>query len=324
MRAIHITSSGGPEVLELQETPKPTLEKNQVLIRVKAAGINRSDVITRKDIETYGNSLSQTLIPGLEVSGIIEEIGTEVKDKKNGDKVCALIPNGGYAEYVAVDSSHCLPIPEGVSLEDAAGIPETVFTVWFNVFMMGKLQSGEKLLIHGGTSGIGTMGLQMAKALGCETYSTAGTAEKVDFLKRMGVDHVINYKEQAFEEVWKNERIDVILDMIGGDYTLKNLGILNNKGRLIFINGMKNVDTSINILMIMAKSLTITGSFLKPQPAEVKTQIAKEVENNIWPMFASKKIYPVIYKKMPLAEAASAHRLMESNQHIGKILLTMD
>lgn len=324
MKAIHITKSGGPEVLELQETPKPIPQKTQILIKVKAAGINRSDVITRNDTETYGKGSSQTLIPGLEVSGIIEEIGAEVKDKKVGDSVCALIPEGGYAEYVAVDSSHCLRIPDGVTLEDAAGIPETVFTVWFNVFMMGKLKSGEKLLIHGGTSGIGTMGLQMAKAWGCETYSTAGTAEKVDFLKKMGVDHVINYKEQAFEEVWKDEKIDVILDMVGGDYTLKNLGILNNKGRLIFINGMKNVETTVNILTIMAKSLTITGNFLKPQPTEVKAQIAQEVEKNIWPMFDSKKIYPVIYKKMPLAEAADAHQLMESNQHIGKILLTMD
>lgn len=324
MKAIHITKSGGPEVLELQETPKPTPEKNQVLIKIKAAGINRSDVITRENVETYGNSLSQTTIPGLEVSGVIEEIGAEVKDKKVGDKVCALIPDGGYAEYVAVDSSHCLPVPDGISLEDAAGIPETVFTVWFNIFMTGKLQPGEKLLIHGGTSGIGTMGLQMAKAWGCETYTTAGSAAKVDFLEKMGVDHVINYKEHAFEKVWKDEKIDVILDMVGGDYTLKNLSILNNKGRLIFINGMKNVETTINILMIMAKSLTITGNFLKPQPDEVKTQIAQEVEKNIWPMFESKKIYPVIYKKMPLAEAAEAHRLMERSEHIGKILLTME
>lgn len=324
MKAIHITKSGGPEVLELQETPKPIPQKKQVLIKVKAAGINRSDVITREDIETYGKSSSQTIIPGLEVSGIIEEIGAEVKDKKVGDKVCALISDGGYAEYVAVDSSHCLPIPEGVSLEDAAGIPETVFTVWFNVFMMGKLQPGEKLLIHGGTSGIGTMGLQMAKAWGCETYTTVGSSEKAEFLKKMGVDHVVNYKEQAFEEVWKDEKIDVILDMIGGDYTLKNLDIFNKNGRLIFINGMQNVETTINILTVMGKNLTITGSFLKPQPAEVKTQIAQEVEKYIWPMFNSKKIHPIIYKTFPLSEAADAHRLMESSDHIGKILLTME
>ena len=323
MRAIHITKSGGPEVLQLQETPKPRPEKNQVLIKVRAAGVNRSDVITRKNTATYGKDSPQTLIPGLEVSGIIEEIGDEVKDKKIGDEVCALISDGGYAEYVAVDSSHCLPIPEGITLEDAAAIPETVFTVWFDVFMLGKLQPGEKLLIHGGTSGIGTTGLQMAKAWGCETYSTAGTEEKVEFLKNLGVDHVINYKKEAFEEVLKEEKIDVILDMVGGDYTQKNLEILNKKGRTVYINGMKSVDVNINLRTIMAKNLTLTGSFLKPQTAEVKTQIAKDVEKNIWPMFHSKQIRPIIYKTFPLAEAGEAHRLMESSEHIGKILLTM-
>ncbi|WP_312819392.1 NAD(P)H-quinone oxidoreductase [Kaistella carnis] len=323
MKAIHITKSGGPEVLQLQETPKPTPEKNQVLIKVKAAGVNRSDVITRKNTATYGKGSPQTLIPGLEVSGVIELLGTEVKDKKVGDQVCALISDGGYAEYVAVDSSHCLPIPEGISLEDSAAIPETVFTVWFDVFMLGKLQPGEKVLIHGGTSGIGTMGLQMAKAWGCETYSTAGTEEKVAFLENLEVDHVLNYKKEAFEEVWKDEKIDVILDMVGGDYTQKNLDILNKKGRLVYINGMKSIDANINLRTIMAKNLTLTGSFLKPQTDEVKTQIAQQVEKNIGPMFRSKEIHPIIYKKFPLAEAAEAHRLMETSEHIGKILLTM-
>ena len=323
MHAIHITKSGGPEVLQLQETPKPTLEKNQVLIKVKAAGVNRSDVITRQNTATYGKGSPQTLIPGLEVSGVIEEIGADVTDKKVGDQVCALISDGGYAEYVAVDSSHCLPIPDGISLTDAAAIPETVFTVWFNVFHLGKLQPGEKLLIHGGTSGIGTMGLQMAKAWGCKTYTTAGTEDKINFLKKMGVDKVINYKKEAFEEVWKDEKIDVILDMVGGDYTQKNLEILNKKGRLVYINGMKGADVNINLRTIMAKNLTLTGSFLKPQTGELKTQIAKEVEKNIWPLFHSKAIHPIIYKKFPLAEAAEAHQLMESSEHIGKILLTM-
>lgn len=324
MKAIHITKSGGPEVLQPQETPKPTLEKNQVLIKVKAAGVNRSDVITRKNTATYGKGSPQTLIPGLEVSGVIEEIGAEVKYKKVGDQVCALISDGGYAEYVAVDSSHCLPIPEGMSVEDAAAIPETVFTVWFNVFHLGKLQPGEKLLIHGGTSGIGTMGLQMAKAWGCKTYTTAGSEDKIDFLQKMGVDKVINYKKEAFEEVLKDEKIDIILDMVGGDYTQKNLEILNKKGRLCYINGMKSMDVNINLRTIMAKNLTMTGSFLKPQTADVKTQIAKDVEKNIWPMFHSKEIHPIIYKTFPLAEAAEAHHLMESSEHIGKILLTMD
>lgn len=323
MKAIHITKSGGPEVLQIQETPKPIIADNQVLIKVKAAGINRSDVITRQNTNTYGKGSPTTLIPGLEVSGIIEEIGEEVKNHKVGDQVCALISDGGYAEYVAVESSHCLPIPEGISLEDAAAIPETVFTVWFDVFHLGNLQPGEKLLIHGGTSGIGTMGLQMAKAWGCITYSTAGTDEKVDFLKNMGVDHVINYKKENFEDVWKDEKIDVILDMVGGNYTQKNLEILNNKGRLVYINGMQSMEANINLRTVMAKNLTLTGSFLKPQTAEVKSQIAQEVKENIWPMFQTKAIYPIIYKKFPLSEASDAHRLMESSDHIGKILLIM-
>ncbi|AZI32430.1 NAD(P)H-quinone oxidoreductase [Kaistella carnis] len=324
MKAIHITKSGGPEVLQLQETPQPSPTENQVLIKVKAAGVNRSDIITRQNTATYGKGSPTTLIPGLEVSGEIIEIGLAVTDKKVGDKVCALIADGGYAEYVAVDSSHCLPVPEGISLTDAAAIPETVFTVWFNVFHLGKLQPGEQLLIHGGTSGIGTMGLQMAKAWGCKTYTTAGSEDKIDFLQKMGVDKVINYKKEAFEEVLKDEKIDVILDMVGGDYTQKNLEILNKKGSLCYINGMKSMDVNINLRTIMAKNLMVTGSFLKPQTAEVKTQIAKDVEKNIWPMFHSKEIHPIIYKTFPLAEAAEAHRLMESSEHIGKILLAMD
>ncbi len=324
MKAIHITKSGGPEVLKLQETPRPKLENDQVLIKVKAAGVNRSDVITRQNTDTYGKGFSGIMIPGLEVSGEIVEIGSNVIDKKIGDPVCALISGGGYAEYVAVDSAHCLRIPEGISLTDAAAIPETVFTVWFNVFHLGKLQKGEKLLIHGGTSGIGTMGLQMAKAWGCKIYTTAGSDEKIDFLNKMNLGRVINYKKEAFEEVLKAEKIDVILDMVGGDYTQKNLTILNKKGRLIYINGMKSMDVTINLRTIMSKNLTVTGSFLKPQSAEVKTQITKEVEKYIWPLFDSKQIHPVIYKTFPLEEAAEAHRLMENGTHIGKILLTME
>ena len=324
MKAIQITKSGGPEVLELKETPKPKPEKHQVLIKVKAAGVNRSDVITRQNTNTYGSESEGPLIPGLEVSGEITQIGDDVNDKNVGDKVCALIAGGGYAEYVAVDSSHCLSIPEGVSLTDAASLPETVFTVWFNVFHLCKLQPEEKLLIHGGTSGIGTMGLQMAKALGSKIYTTAGSDEKIDFLNQMNLGTAINYKKEAFEEVLKDEKIDVILDMVGGDYTQKNLEILNKKGRLVNINGMKSSEATINLRTIMSKNLILTGSFLKPQPAAVKTQIAKEVEKNIWPLFDSKKIRPVIYKKFPLKDAAEAHKLMESSEHIGKILLTVD
>lgn len=324
MKAIHITKSGGPEVLKLKETLKPKLEINQVLIKVKAAGVNRSDIITRENMDTYGKGSHDTLILGLEVSGEIIEVGHNVTDKKVGDKVCALIASGGYAEYVAVDSSHCLPIPEGISLTDAAAIPEAVFTVWFNVFHLGKLQPNEKLLIHGGTSGIGTMGLQMAKALGSLIYTTAGSDEKIEFLNNMNLGKAINYKKEAFEEVFKEEKIDVILDMVGGDYTQKNLEILNEKGRLININGMKSSNVGINLLTIMSKSLIITGSYLKPQSAAVKTQIAKSVKKNIWPLFHAGKIQPIVYKTFPLEDAAEAHKLMESSIHIGKILLTMD
>lgn len=324
MQAIFITKSGGPEVLELKQVAIPAIKNNQVLIKVKAAGVNRSDIITRENLAVYGNGSDKGTIPGLEISGEIAQIGSDVTDKKVGDLVCALIPDGGYSQYVAVEASHVLPIPKGISLQDAAGIAESVFTVWFNVFMLGKLQPTDKVLIHGGTSGIGTMALQMAKAYGCETYSTCGSQEKVDFLKQLGVDHVINYKQQDFQEVWKDQRIDVILDMVGGDYTIKNLDILNTKGRLVFINGMKDFNTNINILTIMAKNLSITGSFLKPQSSQVKTQIAQEVEKHIWPMFESKLVYPVIYKTFPLENAKQAHLLMESSQHIGKILLTMD
>ena len=324
MKAVHITKAGGPEVLKLIETQRPQPQNTQVLIKVKAAGVNRSDVVTRKNPNSYGKETEETIIPGLEVSGVIVEIGANVTDKTIGDKVCALIASGGYAEYVAVESSHCLPLPDGINLIDAAAIPETVFTVWFNVFQLGKLQPGEKLLIHGGTSGIGTMGLQMAKALGSIVYGTVGSDKKQDFLNEMHLGTVINYKKEAFEEVFKDEKIDVILDMVGGDYTQKNLDILNKKGRLININGMKSNEVTINLRTIMSKNLILTGSFLKPQSSEVKTKIAEEVEKKIWPLFHNKKIVPVIYKTFPLENAADAHRLMESSEHIGKILLTMD
>lgn len=324
MKAIHITKSGGPEVLRLQDRPKPKPEAHQVLIKVKAAGVNRSDISTRENMAAYGHGAIGNLIPGLEVSGDIVDIGMAVNDWQTGDKVCALIPNGGYAEYVAVNSSHCLPIPEGISLIEAAAIPETVFTVWFNVFHLGQLKPGEKLLIHGGTSGIGTIGLQMAKALGSKVYSTVGSDEKMAFLNDLGLGMVINYKKQAFETLLKDEKIDVILDMVGGDYTQKNLDILNDKGRLININGMKSMDAQIDLFTVMKKNLTLTGSLLKPQSDQVKTMIAKAVEQTIWPLFGSKHIEPIVYKTFPLQEVSEAHRLMESSTHIGKILLTMD
>ncbi|RXJ50026.1 NAD(P)H-quinone oxidoreductase [Gelidibacter gilvus] len=324
MKAIHITKSGGPEVLQLQDTPIPLPKSHQVVIKVKAAGLNRSDISTRENLGAYGNVATGTMIPGLEVSGEIVEMGSTVTNHQIGDKVCALIPSGGYAEYVAVESSHCLPIPEGISLIDAAALPETVFTVWFNVFHLGQLKPGEKLLIHGGTSGIGSIGLQMAKALGSTIYSTVGSDEKMAFLNARQLGTVINYKKQAFETLLKDENIDVILDMVGGDYTQKNLDLLNHKGRLVNINGMKSMDAQIDLLTVMRKNLTLTGSLLKPQSDAVKTMIAEAVEQTIWPLFRSKQIEPIVYKTFPLKAASEAQQLMESSTHIGKILLTMD
>lgn len=324
MKVIEITKAGGPEVLQIQETEQPTPKNNQVLIQVKACGVNRSDVITRQNPNAYGGNTSEALVPGLEVSGEIIQVGQDISEAHVGEKVCALIAAGGYAEYVTVDYSHCLPVPNGISLVKAASLPETIFTVWFNIFMQANLQNGEKLLIHGGTSGIGTMGLQIAKALGSPVYSTVGTDEKLNFMQKMNLGTVINYKKEKFEEVFKDVKIDVILDMVGGDYTQKNLDILSTKGRLVNINGMNGTKVTVNLQTIMAKNLRLTGSFLKPQPTAIKTQIAQEVQKKVWPLLENKKVKPIIYKTFPLKEASEAHRLMESSGHIGKILLTVD
>ena len=324
MKAIQISQAGGPEVLKPVTIASKTPRAHEVLIQVNAAGINRSDILSRKNPDTYGGAQGERIIPGLEVAGVIKAVGKQVSSKKVGDKVCALITSGGYAEEVVVDEKLSLPMPHEYTFAEAASLPEVVFTVWFNVFQQAQLKKGEKLLIHGGTSGIGIMGLQMAKALGINTYTTAGTDKKVQFLKEMGVDHVLNYKEQDFEEVFKEEKIDVILDMVGGEYTQKNLNILAKNGRLNYINGMKGITPEINLWTIMSKQLLLSGSMLKPQPVEVKAKIAREVEATIWPLLNDKTIKPVIYKTFPLEEAAEAHRLMESSDHIGKIVLVVE
>ena len=324
MKAIQISQAGGPEVLQLVDISDVTARDHEVLIQVKAAGVNRSDILSRKNPDTYGGAQGEKIIPGLEVSGIIEAIGEQVTSRKVGDKVCALITSGGYAETVAVDERQTLPIPNGLTFAEAASLPEVIFTVWFNVFQQAKIQKDEKLLIHGGTSGIGMMGLQMAKALGITTYSTAGTDEKVDFLKNMGIDHVLNYKKKDFSNIFRDEKIDVILDMVGGEYTQKNLEILAKNGRLCYINGMNGLQPEINLWTIMSKQLILTGSLLKPQPVEVKAQIAREVEQKIWPILKDKRIKPVIHQTFPLGQAADAHRLMESSDHIGKIVLMVE
>lgn len=257
MKAIQIKKGGGPEVLELVDIAGKSPAEDEVVISVKAAGINRSDIMTRQNPDTYGGG--GKIIPGLEVAGIIKEVRSKVTGSKVGDTVCALLTSGGYAEEVVVNEKLTLPVPKDFSFTEAASLPEVVFTVWFNVFQQAKLKKGEKLLIHGGTSGIGIMGLQMAKALGMPTYSTAGNDEKVKFLTDMGVDHAINYKKKDFAEVFKDEKIDVILDMVGGDYTQKNLDILAENGRLCYINGMNGLKPEINLWTIMSKNLALAG-----------------------------------------------------------------
>ena len=321
MKAIFITQAGGPEVLQLQETEKPSPKENEVLLKIKAAGVNRSDILTRENPDAYGDDLPSAKIPGLEVSGVIEATGSQVSNFKIDDKVCALVAGGGYAEYICVDERLCLPFPKSLSFVEAASLPEVIFTVWFNLFQQANLKSGEKLLIHGGTSGVGVMGLQIAKALGIETFATAGSSEKIEFLKNIGVSKAINYKEEDFQEVLKDEKLDVILDMVGGDYTNKNLQLLQPKGRLVNINAMKSAEVTIDLWQVISKNISLTGSLLKPQPIDVKAKIAQEIKAEVWPLFTSEEIKPVVYKKFPLSKANEAHELMESSNHIGKIIL---
>jgi NADPH2:quinone reductase len=318
MKAIWIIKKGGPEVLELREVERPIPRPGEVLIRVIAAGLNRSDIYSRMSA-AYG--MTGPEIPGLEVSGVIESCGAGVTRWKPGDAVCALVNGGGYAEYVAVPAGQCMPAPEGLSLEEAAALPETVFTVWLNVYRTAGLRAGEHFLVHGGSSGIGVTAIQLAVALGIDVYTTAGTDEKCRWCESLGAKKAINYKTADFEEELRTVGFDVILDMTGGDFTAKNLRLLREEGRMVYINSMRGKDAVIDIREIMQKRLVLTGSMLKPRDAAFKAALAAEVEENVWPLIARGALKPVIYKVLPLAEAAEAQRLMESGAHLGKILL---
>lgn len=324
MKAIIITQPGGPEVLELAERPKPMPGNSEVLIKVHAAGINRPDIAQRKGSYPPPPGAPQD-IPGLEVVGTIEAVGSNVTRWEVGDKVCALVIGGGYAEYCSAPEGQCLPIPNNLSFAEAASLPETFFTVWSNVFDRARIQPGESLLVHGGSSGIGVTAIQMAKALGNKVYVTAGSDEKCKFCENLGAYKAINYKTQNFKDeinrLTDGKGVDVILDMIGGDYTPNNLQCLANDGRLVMINTMKGKDVQVDLSLVMRKRLTITGSTLRNRDVEFKSAIAKELEKHIWPLIQSGKIKPVIYKVFPANEAADAHRLMESSIHIGKIVL---
>ncbi len=320
MKAIVITSFGAPDVLKIEERDKPIIDENEVLIKVKAAGINRPDIAQRKGKYPPPADAPQD-IPGLEVAGIVEQTGKNVNQWKINDKVCALVSGGGYAEYVKVNAGQCLPIPPGFSFVEAASLPETVFTVWHNVFQRGKLQKGETLLIHGGSSGIGVTAIQLAKYFGAEVIVTVGTDEKGKRCLELGADKFINYKTQDFEQELKESSVNVILDMIGGTYFEKNMEILKPDGRLEYINAMMGNMVSLNITQMMRKRMTITGSTLRNRDTEFKSDLAKDIQEKVWPMFAEGKFKPVIFATFPIEEANKAHELMESSKHVGKIIL---
>jgi putative PIG3 family NAD(P)H quinone oxidoreductase len=319
MKAIWMTRKGGPEVLELREMEKPVPAAGEVLILVKAAGLNRADIYSRTSM-SYGG---ESKIPGLEVSGIIEASGPGTDRWQPGDAVCALVNGGGYAEYVTVPAGQCLPVPDGWSLEESAALPEAVLTVWLNVVRTAKLRSRENFLVHGGTSGIGITAIQLGAALGANVYTTAGTDEKCRFCESLGAKKAVNYKTQDFEAELTTIGIDVILDMTGGDFTVKNLRLLREEGRMVYINSMRGREAAIDIREIMYKRIVITGSMLRPRDTAFKSALTAEVEAQAWPLVSRGALKPVIYQVLSLPEAAEAQQIMEGSGHIGKILLRM-
>lgn len=325
MKAISITRPGNrPEnesVLQLEDRPMPEPTDGQVLIRVRAAGVNRSDIHQRRG--GYGSDPSGQ-IPGLEVAGVIEKCVPNTGRWQVGQAVCALISGGGYADYVAVDQRHCLPVPAHLSFVEAASLPETILTVWSTVFQWGHLRKGETLLVHGGSSGIGVTAIQLASAFGSPVYATAGSDEKCKACEALGATRCINYKKEDFEQALSGVGINVILDMVGGEYTPKNLRLLAVDGRLMFINAMQGADSQIHIPTLMQKRITISGSMLKPRDADFKAALTADVEAQVWSLLNDGRLKPIVYRTFPLAEAAQAQALLESSAHIGKIVLEVD
>jgi len=324
MNAMVITRAGDPDVLQMQYRTDPKPGYREVLVQVHAAGVNRPDVAQRK-----GNysppSWTSPDIPGLEIAGIIAELGEDCSRWKVGDKVCALVTGGGYAEYNTVPEGQVLPLPENFSFIEAASLPETFFTVWSNVFDRGKLGRNETLLVHGGSSGIGVAAIQLAKAWGSSVIITAGSQDKCAYCEQLGADRAINYKVEKFKEVVRemtnNKGVNVILDMVGGSYTSDNLDSLSEEGRLVLINFMDGDEVNIRLSTIMRKRLIITGSLLRPRDTTFKSSVARKLEEHVWPWLESGRVKAVVHSVFPLHKAADAHRLMETSNHIGKIVL---
>ena len=327
MKAVEIKGFGAPDVLQLTDRPDPKPGAGEVLIRVAASGVNRPDVLQRTG--NYPVPPGASDLPGLEVAGVIESGDAAAMAKaglKMGDRVCALVAGGGYAERCAAPAGQCLPVPAGFTDIEAASLPETFFTVWSNVFDRGRLKSGEAFLVQGGTSGIGVTAIQMAKALGARVFATAGSDEKCAACTSLGADQAINYKTQDFvervNELTGGSGVDVILDMVAGGYVAREIQCLAEDGRLVIIAVQGGIKAEVNAGLVLRKRLTITGSTLRPRPIAFKEAIAQALRENVWPLLEAGKIKPVIHSTFQAADAARAHALMESNQHVGKIVLT--
>jgi len=323
MRAVEISQFGPPEVLKVVERPDPFPAAGEILIDVAAAGVNRPDVIQR--LGKYPPPPGASDLPGLEVAGTVAALGGDVRGWSIGDPICALVAGGGYAERAAVPHEQCLPIPKGLTAIQAAGIPETFFTVWTNVFQRGKLKAGETILIHGGTSGIGTTAIQLAKAFGARVLTTAGSDAKCDATRKLGAEHAFNYKTEDWvaegKRVTDGRGVNLILDIVGGDYMGRNLDLLSIEGRLLQIAFLKSPKAELDFSVMMRKRAWITGSTLRPRSPEEKGVIARDLLAHVWPLLEKGAVAPVIHKVFPFADAAAAHRMMEESSHIGKLIL---
>ena len=323
MLAIEISEPGGPDVLVPVERPIPVPSHGEVLVRVEAAGVNRPDVLQR--LGRYPPPPGASDIPGLEVAGTIVDLGPGVIAWRVGERVCALLSGGGYAEYCTVPAAQCLPIPRGLSSTEAAGIPETTFTVWANVFERGRLAAGETFLVHGGSSGIGTTAIQLARAHGARVLTTAGSAEKCAACVALGAELAINYHEQDFVAVVKaatgDRGVQLVLDMVGGDYLQRNIDVLGMEGRLVMIGRQRGLRSEIDVMPILRRRLTLTGSTLRTRSVEEKGALARVVHEQVWPLFESGAVRVPVHATFPLRDAAAAHRVMEASTHVGKLIL---
>ena len=320
MRVIEITEAGAPEVLKLAERARPVPRHGEILIKVAYAGVNRPDALQRAG--AYAPPKGASDLPGLEASGEVAAIGAGVSEWAVGDKVCSLLPGGGYAEYVTTPAAHALPVPKGMSLKEAACLPETFFTVWTNVFQRGGLKAGERFLVHGGSSGIGTTAIQLASAFGARVFTTVGNEDKANACRALGAERVMNYRNEDFVEVLKAEGgANLILDMVGGEYIPRNIRALADDGRLVQIAFLTGPKVELNFAQIMARRLTLTGSTLRPQSELAKAKIADELREQVWPLLDMGRIAPVMDQEFALEDAAKAHARMEGSTHIGKIVL---